>query len=108
MTYTYSIVLAYCKSKLWGRLHITFCVWLFRSIEKREEEKEPSSHHAPSRSVRKKIRQPVDNNSNNKKKKKKNKKKNKKKKKKNKEKDKKEKETKTTDAEGEIFFFLGK
>ncbi len=65
MTYTYSIVLAYCKSKLWGRLHITFCVWLFRSIEKREEEKEPSSHHAPSRSVRKKIRQPVDNNSNN-------------------------------------------
>jgi hypothetical protein len=38
-----------------------------RSIEKeeRKSKRQPSSHHAPSRSVRKKIRQPVDNNSNN-------------------------------------------
>jgi hypothetical protein len=36
-----------------------------RSIEKEEGKRQPSSHHAPSRSVRKKIRQPVDNNSNN-------------------------------------------
>ncbi len=42
-----------------------FVFWLL-SVDRKEEAKmEPSSHHAPSRSVRKKIRQPVDNNSNN-------------------------------------------